>query len=102
MATYQKGTPEWKIKNFAKCWEDLELETRANNPFLKAAAEIKAICYRDGCDVGVGLDKYIAEHYTNEEREDIDTDHIADFKMLCGRYYLDYIVAVQAFMEGTK
>lgn len=101
MATYQKGTPEWKIKNFAKCWE--RIEALEGNPFVRDMAEIIALANEAGQDIGVGRDKYIAKYYpTKELKATIKEEDIRAHKEICREFYPDYIVAVQAFMEATK
>ncbi len=100
MTKYRKGTEEWKEKSFEECKQDIA--ALEGNPFIKDAAVIQAICYDRGVDVGVGLDMYINENYTQEERKDIDPAHIKEYKELCRKYYLDYIVEVQASMRVEK
>ena len=101
MANYQKGTAEWKIKNFAKCWE--RIEALKDNPFVRDMAEVIALANEEGHDIGIGRDKYIAKHYpTKELKETIKDDWIREHKELCREFYPDYIASVQAFMEATK
>lgn len=91
-----KGTPEWKEKWFEICKADLT--AHEGNPFIRDAKIIKYFCDKQGVDVGVGLDIYINEFYTDDEREFIDEEHIAQYKEVCRKYYLDFIVEVQKAM----
>lgn len=98
---HRKGTPEWKAEWFAACKADLlALE---GNPFVRDSAEIKALCDESGMDVGVGRDMYIAKHYpTKEEKDTIQEEWIREHKNLCNKYYLNFIVEVQAEMNAAK
>lgn len=94
MTNFRKGTEEWKQAMVIPCQEDLA--TLTENPFIRDAEEIKGYCYEQGVDTGVGLDIYIMKHYpTKEEKEGIDEEHIRQYKDMCRKYYLDYIVDVQ-------
>lgn len=98
MTTYKKNSPEWRKENFEECKKDI-LELKGN-PFVENAKAIKIICDIEGVDVGVGLDMFINEKYTQEERKDINKKLIKQYKGLCQKYYLNYIVEVQEAMKA--
>ena len=95
-----KGTPEWKEANLEQCKQDIL--ALAGNPFVQDAKMIQWFCNRDKVDIGVGLDIYINEFYTNEERELIDEEHIKQWKEVNRKYFLNYIVEVQKAMILNK
>lgn len=90
----KKGSQEWKEKNFEACKQDII--AAGNNPFIKDAAVIQKICHERGVDVGVGLDMYINDKKIN--RRTISAGHIKEYKELCRKYYLNFIVEVQKSM----
>ena len=85
-----KTTEEWKQKNKKSCIDDIR--TCLDNPFINHADKIKDICYLHNVDIGVGLDIYINENYTNDERLNIGSAYIREYIYLCRKYYLDFIV----------
>lgn len=90
----KKGSKEWKEKNFEACKQDII--AAGKNPFIKDAAVIQKICYERGVDVGVGLDMYINDK--GIDRKTVDAGDIKEYKELCRKYYLDFVVEVQKSM----
>ena len=66
-------------------------EIAKTNAFIKHAAEIKAICYRDDCDTGVGAAKW---RHENPGKFNLDTyqAELKEFNKLCREYTLNAIV----------
>ena len=114
--TLRKGTPEWKEANLELCKE--EIRAIVGNPFFENLKEIQAICYERGVDIGVGLDMWISEHpevrkvpdkaiaekleeyATIEEAADaVFVEWVKEYRELCRKYYLDFIIEVQEVMK---
>ena len=92
MATnLKKLSPEWREHYFPICME--ELKGMMDNQFIKNAKRIKEICYEPPmCDVGVGLDKYIAEK--GIDRKTLDTAEYKQFLDMHRKYTLNFMVEV--------
>ena len=65
-------------------------EIAKKNIYVKAAAEIRAICLKENVDVGVGLDMYIAEK--NIQRTAEIMSQYQEFRELCRENSLRNIV----------
>lgn len=96
MATYKKNTPEWREENFPICKE--ALKGMMDNQFIKNAKRIKEICYEGtGCDVGVGVDKFIAEKGINRQTPGLSAE-IREFLYMHRKFTLNFMVEVLATM----
>ena len=68
-------------------------EARKTNIYIKNAKEIKRICDRDGCDIGVGYAKWEHEAGINWTKEQAyeRNEMIKEFQFLCNKLTLNAI-----------